>query len=176
MNIDVVDESGADWVDTGRLVDLASHLLLALRLDPECGVSLALVDEDAMTELHLRWMDEPGPTDVMSFPMDELRPGEVGQPRPLGMLGDIVICPSVAERQALAGGHEPAAEMELLLAHGMLHLLGYDHAETEEHRVMFALQDDLLAQWRRGDRMAIADDAHAVESAPVTPESRDSLP
>ena len=92
----------------------------------------------------MRWLDLPGPTDVMSFPMDELRPGTADHPTPPGMLGDICICPKVAARQAAESGHSAAEEMLLLATHGMLHLLGYDHATDAEREVMFALQRKLL--------------------------------
>jgi probable rRNA maturation factor len=109
-----------------------------------------LVDEVAMERLHMQWMDLPGPTDVMSFPMDELRPGsEDREPEP-GLLGDIVLCPSVAERQARDAGHATEEELLLLTTHGILHLLGYDHAEPEEEREMFDLQRNLLLTFRAG--------------------------
>jgi probable rRNA maturation factor len=108
---------------------------------------VVLVGEEAMADLHVRWMNEPGPTDVLSFPMDELRrPGDDEEPEP-GMLGDVVICPQVAQRQAQAAGHARDDEMALLLTHGILHLIGYDHAEPEEHTEMFGLQARLLAEW-----------------------------
>jgi probable rRNA maturation factor len=98
-----------------------------------------------MERLHIEWMDEPGPTDVLSFPMDELRPGTAAQPSPAGVLGDIVICPQVADEQAKKAGHSIGDEMLLLATHGLLHLLGYDHAEPEEEQEMFSLQRQLLA-------------------------------
>lgn len=150
MTIDVSDSSGDDLADIDRLVAQATFLLDRLNLDPECELSIALVDEPEMERLHVQWMDLPGPTDVLSFPMDELRAGSDEGPRPLGVLGDIILCPTVAQRQADAAGHSTQAELELLLTHGVLHLLGHDHAEPEEHAVMFALQDDLLAAWRSG--------------------------
>lgn len=150
MTIDVSDSSGDDLADIDRLVAQATFLLDRLNLDPECELSIALVDEPEMERLHVEWMDLPGPTDVLSFPMDELRAGSGSGPRPLGVLGDIILCPTVAQRQADAAGHSTQAELELLLTHGVLHLLGHDHAEPEEHAVMFALQDDLLAAWRSG--------------------------
>ena len=97
-----------------------------------------------MTDLHVRWMDEPGPTDVLSFPMDELRPGSEEMLSAEGVLGDVVICPQVARRQAEAAGHEDINEILMLLTHGMLHLVGFDHAEPEEEKEMFALQKELL--------------------------------
>lgn len=135
-------------VDSAALVGQAEYLMAALGLNPEVGVDISLVDEEEMSRLHEQWMGEPGPTDVLSFPMDELRvpgPGQVGEP---GELGDVVICPQVAARQGETAGHGWAAELELLLTHGMLHLLGHDHGEPDEHAVMFALQDDLLRGWR----------------------------
>jgi probable rRNA maturation factor len=92
-------------------------------------------------------MDEPGPTDVMSFPMDELRPTKDDEEPEEGLLGDIVICPQVAATQAETAGHRLEDEMALLLTHGILHLLGYDHAEPDEHAEMFGLQARLLAEW-----------------------------
>jgi probable rRNA maturation factor len=102
------------------------------------------VDEKAMAELHLQWMDEPGPTDVLSFPMDELRPGLEGEDAAEGILGDIVLCPTVAKTQAEAAGHSLMDELTMLTVHGMLHLLGFDHAEPDEEREMFGLQAEIL--------------------------------
>ncbi|OLT27619.1 rRNA maturation RNase YbeY [Actinomadura sp. CNU-125] len=159
MSIEVLNESGAA-VDENALVELSRHVLDGLRVHPLAELSVLLVDEDAMTELHVEWMDEPGPTDVLSFPMDELRPGHLSggtdeddEVDP-GLLGDVVLCPSVAERQARTAGHSTADELELLCTHGILHLLGYDHAEPEEHKEMFGLQAGLLTSWRekRGRR------------------------
>lgn len=147
MSIDIVDSSGSDLADAEALRRQAAYLLEALYLDPHTEVSIALVDEAEMERLHVQWMDEPGPTDVLSFPMDGLVPGVPGEERPSGVLGDIVLCPTVAQRQATAAGHPVTAELELLLTHGVLHLLGYDHAEPDEHAVMFARQDDLLRRW-----------------------------
>jgi probable rRNA maturation factor len=143
MSIEVNNETDAR-VDERELVDLARHVLSRLNVHPQAELSVILVDEVAMERLHMQWMDLPGPTDVMSFPMDELRPGsEDREPEP-GLLGDIVLCPSVAERQARDAGHATEEELLLLTAHGILHLLGYDHAEPEEEREMFDLQRNLL--------------------------------
>ncbi|MGI5203112.1 rRNA maturation RNase YbeY [Spirillospora sp. CA-108201] len=153
MSIEVLNESGAE-VDERAIADLCRHVLDGMRVHPLAELSVLLVDEDAMTELHEKWMDEPGPTDVLSFPMDELRPGhmsggadEDGETDP-GLLGDVVLCPAVAEKQAREAGHSTAEELELLCTHGILHLLGYDHAEPEEHKEMFGLQAGLLTSWR----------------------------
>ncbi len=146
MTIDVVNESGVD-VDIDSLGAQARFVLDRLRIHPQAELSVLLLDEVAMTELHVRFMDEPGPTDVLSFPMDELRqPQDDEEPEP-GMLGDVVLCPQVAEGQARDAGHGRDDEMALLLTHGILHLIGYDHAEPEEHAEMFGLQARLLAEW-----------------------------
>jgi probable rRNA maturation factor len=146
MTIEVVNESDVD-VDVETLGRQARFVLDRLRIHPQAELSVVLVGEAAMTDLHVRWMNEPGPTDVLSFPMDELRrPGDDEEPEP-GMLGDVVICPQVAQRQAQAAGHARDDELALLLTHGILHLIGYDHAEPKDHAEMFGLQAHLLAEW-----------------------------
>jgi probable rRNA maturation factor len=147
MSIDVNNESGVE-VDERALVALARYVLDQMRIHPLAELSIVCVDTTAMEQLHVQWMDEPGPTDVLSFPMDELRPGkDDDEPEP-GLLGDVVLCPQVAAVQARRAGHRTADELHLLLTHGILHLLGYDHAEAEEERVMFAEQRRLLESWR----------------------------
>ncbi|PAU90337.1 rRNA maturation RNase YbeY [Kocuria sp. WN036] len=138
----------AAWeaVDVELLGRLADHVLERLHVHPDAELSIAVVDEDEMARLHVEWMDLPGPTDVLSFPMDEMRPGTPEEPAE-GTLGDIVLCPPVARRQAEAGGHSVADELCLLTTHGILHLLGHDHAEPEERQIMFALQRDLLTDF-----------------------------
>jgi probable rRNA maturation factor len=159
VSVEVLNESGVE-VDENALAALARHVLDGMRVHPLAELSVLLVDEAAMSELHEKWMGEPGPTDVLAFPMDELRPGhmsggadEDGETDP-GLLGDVVLCPAVAERQAGQAGHARSEELELLCTHGILHLLGYDHAEPEEHKEMFGLQADLLTAWqeKRGRR------------------------
>jgi probable rRNA maturation factor len=144
VSIEVNNESGIA-ADEAELVRLARYILEQLYVHPQTELSIILADVEAMEKLHIEWMDEPGPTDVLSFPMDELRPGTPQRPTPEGLLGDIVLCPQVAAEQAKAAGHSAAAEMLLLTTHGMLHLLGYDHAEPEEKEEMFALQRELLS-------------------------------
>ncbi len=146
--IDISNESGVE-VDELGLLQLAEFALSQLRIHPQAELSILLVDETAMAELHQRFMDLPGPTDVMSFPMDELRAPAPEQPPPRGTLGDIVICPQFTSAQAPENGREPAEEIEYLLIHGLLHLLGHDHAEPGERAVMFALNDRMIADWRR---------------------------
>ncbi|MDA2815224.1 rRNA maturation RNase YbeY [Nocardiopsis sp. RSe5-2] len=147
MSIDVANESGVP-VDETALSELARYVLDAMRVHPLAELSVVLVDEEPMAELHQRWMDLPGPTDVMSFPMDELRPGGPERTSDPGQLGDVVICPQVAARQAEEGGHSAQDELDLLCTHGILHLLGYDHGEPDERAQMFGLQADLLMGWR----------------------------
>ena len=143
MTIEITNESELE-VDLTRVQSLAEHVREALRLHPLVDVGVIFVDEAPMTDLHVRWMDEPGPTDVLSFPMDELRPGSEEMLSAEGVLGDVVICPQVARRQAELAGHEEINEILMLLTHGMLHLVGFDHAEPEEEKEMFALQKELL--------------------------------
>jgi probable rRNA maturation factor len=152
VSVEVLNESGAA-VDEGQLVALSRFVLGRLRIHSMAELSINIVDEATMSTLHQRYMGEPGPTDVLSFPMDELRPPteQDEDPEP-GTLGDVVLCPAVAERQGLAAGHSTADELAMLMVHGLLHLLGYDHAEPAEERQMFGLQDELLAGWREQRR------------------------
>jgi len=149
MSIEVLNESGRD-LDIGGLAALSRFVMEQLRVHPLAELCIKAVDEPTITTLNEQWMEKEGPTDVLAFPMDELRPGLVNEDPEEGVLGDLVICPAVAEKQGAAAGHGTVAEIELLTVHGILHLLGYDHAEPEEHREMFGLQDQLLAAWRSG--------------------------
>lgn len=143
MSTEVANESGYA-VDEAEFAALARFVLDEMHVHPQAELEVRFVDTEVMTELHLRWMDSDGPTDVLSFPMDELRPGSAEQPSAEGMLGSVVLCPEVAQQQARTAGHSPEEEMLLLTVHGILHLLGYDHAEPEEEKEMFALQRQLL--------------------------------
>ena len=143
MSIEINNETEYP-IDETEFAALGRHVLDQMHVHPQAELSILFVDVPAMTELHVRWMDEPGPTDVMSFPMDELRPGTEDAPSPEGILGDIVVCPEVATAQAAQAGHSPSEEMLLLVTHGILHLLGFDHAEPEEREEMFELQRTLL--------------------------------
>ncbi len=147
MSIEIIDESGHE-IDVAGLSRLARFVMDRMRVHPLAELCIKAVDEATIAELNQRWMDKEGPTDVLAFPMDELRPGLVGEEPEEGVLGDLMLCPAVAARQAEGAGHLEAAEIELLTVHGILHLLGYDHAEPEEHREMFGLQAQLLEQWR----------------------------
>ena len=144
--IDLNNESGVE-VDEKRLVQLALFALTELRIHPQAELSILLVDEKTMADYHLRFMGLPGPTDVLSFPMDELRPPADDEEPPLGLLGDVVLCPTVTAAQAAENGRTPESEADYLLVHGLLHLLGFDHAEPQEHQVMFGLNDRIIAAW-----------------------------
>ena len=151
MSIEVFNESGYGGVNEEMLVSVASFALSAMDIHPDAELTITCVDEPTIEDLHVRWLDLEGPTDVMSFPMDDLaqvssqRP-DAAEPGPT-MLGDIVLCPSFASRQAEAAGHGLGHELALLTVHGCLHVLGYDHATAAEEREMFGLQNEILADW-----------------------------
>lgn len=148
MSIEVSNESGID-VSEEELISVARFVIRKMNVNPAAELSMVLLDTAAMADLHMRWMDLPGPTDVMSFPMDELEPGgrpDAPEPGP-ALLGDIALCPQFAADQAAAAGHSLGQELALLTVHGVLHLLGYDHAEPAEEQEMFALQRQLLEEW-----------------------------
>src|SRR5260370_41161542 len=153
MSIEIANESGVD-VDESLLAGLARHVLDDMRVHPLAELSVLLVDEPAMTELHVRWMGEEGPTDVLAFPMDELRlpqpgaaaHGDHGAPDPDAgqtLLADVVICPQVAEVQAAEAGQDVRGEVDPLCPHGILHLLAYDHAQPQDHAQMLGIQGPL---------------------------------
>jgi probable rRNA maturation factor len=141
MTVELVNRSG-------QLVpEIQMHALLNFGIDymglnPECEISLTFVDVQEMEELHIKWMNEPGPTDVLSFPMD--MPEKKNE---IVTLGDIVIAPAVAAHQAVAAGHSTEHEIFILATHGLLHILGYDHADPDEEKVMFALQEKIVKEW-----------------------------
>ncbi|HTW21068.1 MAG TPA: rRNA maturation RNase YbeY [Mycobacteriales bacterium] len=149
MSIEVANESGVA-VDERDLERLARFVLDELGVHPLVELSIRLVDVEAMTALHVHFMDEQGPTDVLAFPMDELHDhrDDVESPDlPPTLLGDVVLCPAVAAEQAKQARHSTEAELEILLTHGILHLLGYDHAEAEQEREMFGQQNRLVTGW-----------------------------
>ena len=145
MNIEMVNLA-ASGCDEDRLISIAEFSLIKMGIQPDSELSISIVGEDEMSSLHMQWMDEPGATDVLSFPMDEMKPNSAAAGP--GLLGDVVLCPDFAQAQAKAAGHSLQEELELLTVHGVLHLLGFDHRETEEHKIMFSRQDELLSEWR----------------------------
>jgi probable rRNA maturation factor len=143
MTIEVTNTSG-QLVPTAEMVSLMTHALNALELNSECDLNISFVEDDYMTELHIKWMDEPGTTDVLSFPMDmPEEPGEVVT------LGDIVISPVVAAAQALTQGHSTEHEIYILATHGLLHIIGYDHADKADEKIMFELQEKIVTDWEK---------------------------
>jgi probable rRNA maturation factor len=160
MSVEIANESGVS-VDEPGLAALARYVLDEMRMHPLAELSVLLVDSPTMADLHQRWLGEPGPTDVLAFPMDELRPPPPGSERAdrpasadpggtPGLLGDVVLCPEVAAVQAREAHQPVEAELELLCTHGILHLLGFNHADSGERATMFGLQDRLLGSWRAG--------------------------
>lgn len=143
MTVEVINETDFQ-IDVQEFARLAEYVMHQMHVGGAAELSILFIDPDPMAALHEQWLDLPGPTDVMSFPMDELRPGTPASPTNEGVLGDVCICPQVAAEQAITAGHSTEEEMLLLATHGILHLLGYDHAEPEEKEVMFALQRKLL--------------------------------
>ena len=144
MTIEVINTSG-QLVPTTEINSLLTFALLELELNLECEINVSFVEDDYMTELHIKWMDEPGTTDVLSFPMDMPEtPGEAVT------LGDIVISPVVAAEQAKAQGHSIEHEIYILAVHGLLHIIGYDHADKSEEKIMFDLQEKIVRDWQKG--------------------------
>jgi probable rRNA maturation factor len=149
VSIEIANESGVD-VDETSIVSAARYALDKMEVSPLAELSILLVTLEVMEDLHERWMDLPGPTDVMAFPMDELdssRRPDAPDASP-ALLGDIVLCPAFAKDQAKTAGHALIDELHLLTVHGCLHLLGYDHAEPAEEREMFALQKRILGEYQ----------------------------
>ncbi len=143
MTVEIHNETNIQ-VDEQRVLKLINFALDFMKVHPLSELGLKFVDEPTMSAYHVEFMDEEGPTDVMSWPSGEFSYGrDEGLPSPVD-LGSIAICPTVAARQAEAAGHEPINEILLLATHGILHLLGYDHAEPDEHAVMFGIQGDIL--------------------------------
>ncbi len=155
MSVEVLNESGVE-LDTVTFLKLARFTMSRMRVHPEAELCVRLVDEGTIAEYNQKWMGKSGPTDVLSFPMDELRPARDNEPDAEGILGDMLLCPQYAAAQAPTYSRSVDDELALLTIHGILHLLGYDHAEPEEEREMFALQTRLLAEWlgvKSGDKV-----------------------
>jgi probable rRNA maturation factor len=140
MNVDISNDSG-EIVDEEGIVGVATFTMRKMGLDEECELAISVVNEERISDLHVEWMGLEGATDVLSFPMDELKPQSL-EP---GIVGDVVLCPQYAKKQATNGID---AELNLLTIHGVLHCLGFDHAEPSEEKVMFELQDSLLIEWQ----------------------------
>ena len=170
MPVEVANESEIA-VDEQALAGVCRYVLDSMDVSPLAELSVLCVDVDYMGTLHERWMGEKGPTDVLAFPMDELDTARPDDPDPgPALLGDVVLCPAVAVRQARAAGHSMAEELLLLATHGVLHLLGYDHMEPEEEKEMFGLQQKLLEGWKAAPREPVT--GAPSSSTPVVREPR----
>ena len=143
MTIEVTNTSG-QLVPRDEIISLLTFAMGELKLNKECDVNVGFIEDEFMSELHIKWMDEPGTTDVLSFPMD--MPETEGE---VVTLGDIMISPVEAAAQAKIAGHSSEHEIYILVTHGLLHIIGYDHAEPEEERKMFALQEELVENWEK---------------------------
>ncbi len=148
MPVFLADEQDLE-IDADDLVALAGHVIDARRVPADMELSLLLVDTATIAALNAEHLDGEGPTDVLAFPIDE--PGESPPIEP-AILGDVVLCPSVADGQASGAGHELQSELRMLTVHGILHLLGMDHADPDEERAMFALTDELLSSYTASRR------------------------
>lgn len=142
MSIEILNETSEN-IESQRILSLVRYLYEQLHIDKNSEIAIVFADEPTMSQLHQEWMGLEGPTDVLSFPMDELRPGDADN-LSLGMLGDIVICSQVASEHAQIGGHTFEDEIALLVTHGILHLLGFDHHSPSEKHAMFEIQNNLL--------------------------------
>ena len=164
LEVFVADEQSAHPVDAVHLVELARNVLDAQGVRGDAEVSLLFVDEPAMAELNRRFLGKDGPTDVLSFPIDDdvgelgaravdsLGPGPVNDVEPSdapALLGDVVVCPAVARRNAPGHAGTYDDEMALLVVHGILHLLGMDHEDDQEAEAMERRERELLERFHR---------------------------
>lgn len=143
MTIEVTNTSG-QLVPSQEITSLLTFAMNELKLNPDCDLNLGFIDDQYMSELHVKWMNESGSTDVLSFPMD--MPEKEGD---VVTLGDIMISPTFAAAQAKTAGHSTEHEIYILATHGLLHIIGYDHAEPQQERVMFALQEQIVENWKK---------------------------
>jgi probable rRNA maturation factor len=134
-------------VDVARWERLATDVLCAEGVGPDAEVSVLYVDEPAMADLNGRFMGGDGPTDVLAFPIDDEADAGTGPEGSPLLIGDVVICPVVAERNAAGHAGSYDDELALLLVHGLLHLLGHDHALDDDRHRMRSRERDLLARF-----------------------------
>jgi len=143
MTIEVTNSSG-QLVPAAEITSLLGFAMKEMKLNPDCDLNVGFIDDQYMTQLHIKWMDEPGSTDVLSFPMD--MPEHEGE---VVTLGDIMISPTFAAAQAITAGHSAEHEILILATHGLLHIIGYDHAEPAEEKIMFELQESIVERWKK---------------------------
>ena len=154
MSVFIADEQ-ADSLSIGELHSLALLVMSEEGFPDEAEVTLLFVDEGEISSYNERFLDRTGATDVLAFPVEELIPGIVPDTDPQGpplMLGDVVIAPSYVRRQADDMGVAYDDEMALMVTHGILHLLGYDHVDDDEARRMEERERELLAKVGRSRR------------------------
>jgi len=145
IDVFVANEQSDVSLDEHRLVSLVRLAATEEDVDARAEVTVLLVERSAMASLKERWLGEPGPTDVLAFPMDEQAPDD--EPY---ILGDIVICPDVAREQAAeSGDRKVSEEVDLLLIHGFLHLCGYDHVRPQDARSMRHRERKILSEFYR---------------------------
>jgi probable rRNA maturation factor len=128
-----------------EIESVAEFACAQMGIHADSDLDITIVTPHEMERLHIEWMDLPGPTDVLSFPMDELTPHSLN-PMP-GVVGDIVLCPTFIIPQAKENGKTVLEELCLLTVHGVLHCLGYDHRDANEEKEMFGLQNQILEKW-----------------------------
>ena len=143
MTLEITNTSGL-LVPAQEMQSLMAFAFGQLDLHPDCELNMLFVDDAEMTELHIKWMNEGGTTDVLSFPMDTPESAH-----DVVTLGDIVIDPRVAADQAKSAGHSVEHEIFILATHGLLHILGYDHVELADELIMFELQESIVANWKK---------------------------
>ena len=142
MTLEITNTSGL-LVPANEMQSLISFAFKDLDLHPDCELNMVFVEDEEMTQLHIKWMNEEGTTDVLSFPMDMPE-----SPEQAVTLGDIVISPRIAGEQAKNAGHSVEHEIYILATHGLLHILGYDHVELADELIMFELQESIVARWK----------------------------
>jgi len=136
-----INQEFSELVGVDNLQAVATTALAVTGTSPESEIGLQIIEDDQMQQLNLEYMGIDSPTDVLSFPVPFLNP-DTGNP----YLGDILISYPTAARQAKTAGHPVSEEISLLLVHGILHLLGYDHTTPEEKTAMWDIQDTILTR------------------------------
>lgn len=150
LTIDFTDETNEVTKAHMALVEkLLQHAAAVEKIESETEVSITFVTNEAIREMNREYRDKDQPTDVISFALEELGEGEIevvfeGMPR---ILGDIIISIDRTKEQAEEYGHSFERELGFLAVHGFLHLLGYDHMEPEDEKVMFRKQDEILQSY-----------------------------
>ena len=143
-----VDNSSNFSIDEVSVKNYTKQMLQILKVNTKSDVSILFVNEDEMTKQHVRWMNESGPTDVMSFPMDDIVLQDSKLRKKQAILGDIIICPAVALKDAEEQGINPAYHLVFLITHGVLHLLGQDHQEASQRVVMQKREQGIMNSLR----------------------------